>query len=67
MQKSPEMLEWEEKDNKLCKDMEEFAEKFKCNKCSNNYCRHMLSARGRKFGNKVDNQMENLLRLSKLK
>jgi hypothetical protein len=49
--------EWEKSAWALANEMDEYAENYKCKKCSGNYCEHMLHARGRKFGKRVNTQI----------
>lgn len=47
---------------KLATEMDEYAENYKCDKCSGRHCEHMLNSRTRKFGRRVEMQMASFSR-----
>ena len=51
---------WHEEAKELGNEMEEYAKKYKCKKCNEYYCSHMLKAMGSKFKKRCDNQMNKL-------
>jgi len=55
---------WERRNDKLVKEMEEYAKNYECRKCNEDYCDHMLRARTRKFGKKVERQIDELMEIS---
>jgi hypothetical protein len=56
--------EWIKKNDKLSEEMENFAKNFKCSKCNEFYCEHMLHSRARKFKDKIDKELDNLTKIS---
>jgi len=54
---------WVKESDKLTVEMEEFARNFNCLICSEFYCKHMLAARAMKFKDRMDKELEALLKL----
>lgn len=45
---------WLKRNERIANEMEKFAKNFRCKKCSEDYCNHMLNVRGRKFKERID-------------
>ena len=58
---------WEKKNDKLVREMEEYAKNYECRKCNDDYCDHMLRARTRKFGKRVERQIDGLIEISEFR
>lgn len=52
---------WREEAEELGDEMEEYAKNYKCKKCNEFYCSHMLKARTQKFKKRCDRQMGKLI------
>jgi len=53
---------WRQNARMLAEKLEEYARNYKCNKCSEYYCRHMLAARAKKFKKEIDSMVFGLLK-----
>lgn len=52
---------WREEANMLGDEMEGYAKNYRCEKCDEFYCSHMLKARTQKFKKRCDKEMGKLL------
>lgn len=52
---------WEIEAHKLANEMEEYAKNYRCKKCSEEYCNHMLDARAKKFKARIDGSVSQLI------
>lgn len=62
------LVDWEQKNDELTKDMEEYTENYVCKKCPNDdpgkWCEHLLAARTRKFRKRILQNLEGLSMIS---
>jgi len=63
--KRKEVESWLERNERLAKEMEAFANKFRCKKCGEYYCEHMLRVRGRIFKDRIDRELSFLAEVKK--
>ena len=55
------LKEWRNETDKLSVEMDEWIKNYKCKKCSEYYCSHMIKASAKKFKKKCDEEMSKLL------
>lgn len=57
------IIEWDRKSDELVNELEDYAYSYKCKKCDELYCDHMLDARRKKFGKKIKENFMELIQL----
>lgn len=50
--------QWENDSQQLARELDDFADNYKCQECDRFYCSHMLRARRKKFRQRIDRNLE---------
>ena len=55
---------WQDNADILTEEMEEYAKNYKCKKCDEYYCSHMLKARAQKFKQRMDDEFSEIISIA---